>query len=390
MRLTVFSHKRCWSSSHSPSGYATDGGFPFQMRTLSELFDETRLVVPCDSLGSHEGEIPLTGHHLSVVPLTPPRGQGLRRKAGLLCWLLRNGTVLIREVFRAEAVHTPIPGDIGTLAMLPAWIFHKPLFVRYCGNWFVQKTLAQRFWKCFMERFAGGKNIMLATGGGDNFPSLYNPAVRWIFASSLTEKELDECAAPGRKTSGTSPRLIIACRQEEAKGTSVVIESLPLILKDFPEATLDVVGEGNKLLAFKRQVETLGLQRHVVFHGRVTHEEVLERLHKADLFCYPTASAEGFPKVVLEALACGLPVITTRVSVLPQLMSNGCGVLLEERTPEALAEATYSCLSDEGRYRTMSTRAIRTAHQYSLEKWRDTIGAILEEAWGPLRGHDAA
>ncbi len=387
MKLVVFSHKPCWRSFRSPTGYATDGGFPIQMRALSELFDETRIVVPCDDKGPREGEIPLTGHRLTIVPLSHPPGYGWKRKVGLIPWFARYGPVLLREVLYADAVHTPIPGDIGTLGMLLAWFLRKPLFVRHCGNWFAPRTVAEHFWKWFMERFAGGKNVMLATGGAPEPPSRRNPYVRWIFSTTLTEQQLKKCATLREANFGLNPRLIIVGRQEEEKGTGVVIQSLPFIQKTFPGVTLEVLGDGADLPKFKELAKVLGFEKKVVFHGRVTHEEVLKHLKQADLFCLPTIS-EGFPKVVLEALACGLPVITTPISVLPQLIMNGCGVLLKERTPEALAEAVQFCLSDANRYREMSRIAIQTAQQYSLERWRDTIGAMLREAWGTLRNHE--
>jgi len=73
--------------------------------------------------------------------------------------------------------------------------------------------------------------------------------------------------------------------------------------------------------------------------------------------------------------------------VLPQLIGTGCGILLEEATPVAIAQAVRECLSDEESYRTMSARAIETARPYSLERWRDTIGDLLRSAWGPLRSN---
>lgn len=229
---------------------------------------------------------------------------------------------------------------------------------------------------------------MLATGGAPTSPSQRNPNVRWIFSTSLTEQQIEECATLRKANFGLSPRLIIVGRQEEEKGTGVVIQSLPIIQKTFPGVSLDVLGDGADLPKFKELAKALGFEKQVTFHGRVTHEEVLKHLKQANLFCFPTIASEGFPKVVLEALACGLPVITTPVSVLPQLIANGCGVLLEERTPKAIAEAVLFCLSDAERYQEMSHMAIQTARQYSLERWRDTIGAILREAWGTLRSNE--
>jgi hypothetical protein len=70
--------------------------------------------------------------------------------------------------------------------------------------------------------------------------------------------------------------------------------------------------------------------------------------------------------------------------VLPHLLATGCGALLEERSPGALARAVRSCLEDPLRYRTMSERGVRTARNYSLERWRDMIGEFMRRAWGPL------
>jgi glycosyltransferase involved in cell wall biosynthesis len=386
-RLVVFSHKLCWPHESSLSGYATDGGFPFQMSALSELFASTTLVVPCDAIGNRPGEIPLAGHNLTVVPLSNPAGRDLRRKLKIPFWLLRNLPILIREVMRADAVHTPIPGDICTIGMVLAFLMRKPLFVRHCGNWFVQKTSAEFFWKWFMERFAGNRNVCLATGGALEPPSQRNAAIRWIFSTSLREQELLHCGEGKREVPGDELRLIIACRQEKEKGTGIVIESLPLIAKRFPQVTLDVVGDGAALASSKTLAERLGVSSRVTFHGKVNHENVMRLLQRAHLFCYPTTSSEGFPKVVLESLACGTPVVTTRVSVLPQLIGSGCGFLMDEVTAPAVAQAVEEILLPDGRYSTMSDQAIKTARQYSLECWRDTIGEYLHSAWGPIHSN---
>ena len=381
MHLVVCSHKPCWPSPSSPTGYATDGGFSFQMQALSQLFESTSLLVPCSQNDNPAGEIALKGHNLSVQPLPAPAGAGLRRKINMLLWVLRNCPRVFREIRRADAVHTPIPGDIGTIGMLMAFALRKPLFVRHCGNWFVQKTAAEIFWRWFMERFAGGRNVMLATGGAAEPPSTRTKDVRWIFSTSLTEHELKSYGKVRELPPRGRVRLVIACRQELEKGTGVVIESLPLLLNHFPNATLDVLGDGGALNCFKTVAESRGLSGRVTFHGKVDHDAVIRQFQCADIFCFPTMSSEGFPKVVLEALACGLPVITTKVSVLPQLIGRGCGVLLDEAKPTAVANAVRAMLSNEEQYHAMSAKAIETAAEYSLERWRDTIGDLLRASW---------
>ena len=384
--LLVITHKACWSSTQSPTGYATDGGFPVQMEALSHLFDSTTLMLPSAGDGPRPGEMPLRGHGLRVMLLSKLAKTNWGRKLSYPFWLLWNLPRLLRAILRTDAVHALIPGDVGVAGMILAVCFGKPLLVRHCGNWLVQQTTPDRFCRWFMERFAGGRNVMLATGGDASPPSAKNPEVRWIFSTSLWEEELRHNAAQQGKSLPDTPRLIIASRQEKAKGTATIIEALPLVLARFPAVRLDVVGDGSYLETLKAQVNEFGLRSHVTFHGKVDHETVLRLLQRADIFCFPTTSSEGFPKGVVEALSCGLPVVTTRVSVLPQLIETGCGLLLGHATPQALANAVIELLAQPQRYQAMSRQAIVTARSFTLENWRDKIGGYLRTAWScPLR-----
>jgi glycosyltransferase involved in cell wall biosynthesis len=380
MRLAVISHKVCWSLPDSPGEYATDGGFPLQIKAISQLFDETTVVVPCENAQNPVGISPLNGKNLRVSALSVPKGEGWRRKFEILFWLMRNGWTIWREARRADAIHAPIPGDVGTIGIFFALLLRKPLFVRHCGNWMVQRTAAETFWKWMMERFAGGRNVMLATGGADDAPSTRNANIKWIFATSLSQNEIRN-AVPREFPADGKLKLITACRLEKRKGVETVIESLPLILEKFPEARLDVVGGGSLLPDLKNQAKSLNLEDKIKFHGKVEHPKVIALMKEAHIFCFPTSASEGFPKVVLEALACGLPVLTTKVSVLPKLIGNGGGVVLDKPTAEKTAEGIVEICLNSDRYKKMSIHAVETAGQYSLENWRDLIGETLREAW---------
>ncbi|MGH7603727.1 MAG: glycosyltransferase [Gemmatimonadaceae bacterium] len=213
--------------------------------------------------------------------------------------------------------------------------------------------------------------------------------MRWIFSTSLREAELTECATVRTGFYGTGPKLIIAARQEWEKGTAAVIESLSLLEVHYPTISLDVVGDGDALSEFKNIAAQSGVANRVRFHGKVDHAAVMALLKNADLFCFPTTSSEGFPKVVVEALACGLPVVSTPVSVLGQLIGAGGGTLLENASPVEVARGIRWCLADTRRYEALSSAAVATAAQYSLERWRDTIAAVLTSGWGPLSSLNA-
>jgi len=378
MKCVVFTHKKCWRIHGSDAGYATDGGFPKQMHALAGLFDE--LIVACPITGTDVGA---AGTRLDVgnvrtVPLPPINGSGLRRRLYLPFWILRAMPHMLRLTLGADVVHCPIPGDIGTIGLLLAWVLRKHLFVRHCGNWDREMTIAERFWKWFMCRYGGGKNVMLATGLRDD-RAIAGGKIRWIFSSSLWEHELRQVARGRNCPLGKALRIGIACRQVRAKGTSIVIEAAKKLLAQWPELVVEVIGDGPDLGFFRQLSEDLGMSDHVRFCGLVPHEEVLKRLAELDIFCLPSSS-EGFPKAVLEAMACGVPCVTSRVSALAKLADYGGAVALDEISPVQVALAIRDCVQP-GTYEKMSVRAIECAMHFTLEKWREEIARILGEQW---------
>lgn len=350
------------------------------MHYLSEIFTSTTLVVPCESESKTSGVTPLSGNNISVLSLSIPTGSGLKRKLSLTGWLFKNGPTIWKSVRAADAVHAPIPGDVGTIGLVFALILRKRLFVRHCGNWLKPRTVAERCWKFGMEVLAGSRNAMLATGGGSDSPSTRNPNIEWIFSTSLTEAQVN--SVQDRRTDFDKPRIVVACRQEKLKGTDIVIRSFSRIAEVLPGAELIVAGDGSYLDQLKSIAKDCGLTEKVKFRGKLSQKEVVELLHSSDLFCFPTSASEGFPKVVIEALAAGLPVISTRVSVIPQLLERGGGILMNSRDPKELADAVIDIFSDREKYAEMSRRAKETARGFTLENWRDRIDLFLQRSWG--------
>ena len=134
MDIIVVSHKETWISSASPSGFATVGGFPIQIRALSVLFEKTVAAVTLRDGPAPPHSTPIGGNSVTVMPLPEPAGRGLARKISLFPWLLRNGTPMWRRISDADAVHALVPGDVGFLGLLLAVVRRKPLFIRHCGT----------------------------------------------------------------------------------------------------------------------------------------------------------------------------------------------------------------------------------------------------------------
>ncbi len=119
------------------------------------------------------------------------------------------------------------------------------------------------------------------------------------------------------------------------KGHDLVIRAL----SQLPEATLVIVGEGPEEAALKTLANSLGLNSRVKFLGPIDHDRLHEVYGAADVLVL-ASSREGLPNVVLEAMACGTPVVASDIGGTREIVTApAAGVLLSGRTPEAIAAA---------------------------------------------------
>jgi colanic acid/amylovoran biosynthesis glycosyltransferase len=189
---------------------------------------------------------------------------------------------------------------------------------------------------------------------------------------------------PKRINNQTTIKLIIACRQTFKKGTGFVIDALKLNTKYKIE--FHVLGDGEDIGLFKNEVDQLLPEQSewnsIYFHGKKNHIQVMSMLKEMDLFVFPSIASEGFPKAVLEAIAVGLPVITTGVSVLPKLIGESkSGVVLDDVSPETILKAIYTYIENPDSYTSASENAIIEAQKYTLDAWVNEIGEHLKSNW---------
>lgn len=140
-----------------------------------------------------------------------------------------------------------------------------------------------------------------------------------------------------------------------------------LLVKSFaalnePNVHLLIVGEGNLKNELLGDIRSSGLSDKVTMLGALTQGELAE-LHRVCSVFVLTSAYEGLPLVVLEALACGTPVVTTRCGETPNFLSPRSGIVCQDRTPSAIADALRRVLHNPGDYPVEA--CIQVAEPYS-------------------------
>ena len=385
MKLLIISHKEIWKSYNANSNYETSGGFPLQIKAMSNLFSETYLLCGLRNKYRLNNLTPLTGTNLNIFPIEEPPFSGHLRKISILFWLPFNIKKIWSLIKHSDAVHILIPGDIGLVGLIVALIIKKPIFVRHCGTWGNDFTITDKFINWLLPKIANEKNIIMATGGGAEVPEKRNSNIKWIFSTSITKIEWNSLHKKSKWETGSKLKMITVGRLSKKKNTESIILSLVKLKDKIPLFHLDIIGDGEEMDRLKEITSKLSLNDKVTFHGNKNHRQVLDILSKSHLFLFPTNVKEGFPKVMVEAMACGLPTIASRVSVIPYLIENCCGIILENTSPESILKATNAMIENPQKMVLMGQKARLISSRYTLENWQDYIGTTLKKQWGPLK-----
>lgn len=313
-----------------------------------------------------------------VGPLPPPSG-GMANQCAQLLRLLSD------EGARVELVRTNAP-------YRPAWIARVPLLRalfrllpylgrlwRVAGRSDVMHVLANSGWAwhlfaapaLWIGTLRGTPVIVNYRGGlADEFlahaprhvlSSLRGAALRVtpsdflrrVFASYALNAEvipnvihLERFQPHQPRAFGDAPNVLVARNLEAIYGLDTAIHALAALRRHYPGATLTLAGSGPQRAELEALAQALGLAHAVRFAGRVAHAEMPKLYAQADVVLNPS-TVDNMPNAVLEAQACGVPLVSTRVGGVADIVDDGVdGLLVPPAQPEEMASALQRLLDD--------------------------------------------
>lgn len=180
------------------------------------------------------------------------------------------------------------------------------------------------------------------------------------------------------------PQIICVGRLVQRKGQSLLIAACSALRERGVPVRLTLVGDGPAREPLEAQARELGLGNSVRFTGAVGHDAIGPMLRAADIFCLPSFS-EGVPVVLMEAMAHSVPVVTTQIMGIPELVENGeSGLLVPPGRVDVLGDALARLIGDaELRERLGARGRERVLAEFDVNKSAGQLQALLV---GPVAG----
>ena len=174
---------------------------------------------------------------------------------------------------------------------------------------------------------------------------------------------------PVERTPDKEFSLLCVGRLTPAKGQHLLLEALARLRPDKQSVRLHLVGDGPDRASLQRHSQEMGLEAQVVFHGALNHDQVRAMYARADAFALPSF-AEGIPVVLMEAMAAGLPCLSTRITGIPELISDGeTGFTTAASNVDELVDRLRQLVADPAlRQRLGAAGRRRVCETYNLER----------------------
>jgi glycosyltransferase involved in cell wall biosynthesis len=377
VKLGIVYHMPFWRDADGTLR-EVEGSFARYVDALAPYFDEIVLCVPVRRNASGEGTA-VRAANVRLAPLTNFDGpvQFYPRLPGMLARILP----FVRDV---DLLHCRVPTPAAIFAFAIARLFGRPAFLLVVGDlqallpsmpYRGLKRLLWRGYTAFEEhnvQWMANRALTFANGA-----TLAGKHARPGRAVVLTQTTTIDAQAIGtREDTMTRPRIRIftVSRIDPRKGLRVLPAVVSRLIYDGFDVALDIVGpvvggpgerERDAIVA---AAASLGVADRVSLIGPVALERLLPRYAEYDLFVLPTLPGEGVPRVLLEAMAAGLPVVTTSVAGIPSLITHERnGLLVDKPSADAVAGAIERLLTDGALRRRMIENGYATARAHTLQ-----------------------
>ncbi|KIF81535.1 glycosyl transferase family 1 [Noviherbaspirillum autotrophicum] len=180
-------------------------------------------------------------------------------------------------------------------------------------------------------------------------------------------------------TTPAAPCILVARNLEPIYDNATALRAFEIVKRSFPSARLVIAGSGPQRHALETLASELGVERAVIFAGRVENEDMAKLYREADVAVNPSL-ADNMPISILEALACGVPVVSTNVGGIPKLVEHDkTAILVPPQCPEKMADAILAVLCDPAKASRLKKAGSASVRRYTWPKVRLRLLEVYQD-----------
>lgn len=277
-----------------------------------------------------------------------PKSPGAFKLAGIATVLVE----LLRAGWRPDVIHAH-EYVAGRVALLLGRVLRRPVVVSEHYGGFARGVVPPDDRAAARAVFERAAVVCPVSSDLEDHLRAIAPTARFETVPNVVDDEVFH-AGDGR-SDDDALRLVAVGNLVDVKGHRHLLEAMPR-LRANQNVTLDVIGDGELRGELGALTVRLGLERDVRFLGQRPKSEVAERLRAADVFVLPSLG-ENMPCALLEALACGVPAVASRVGGVPEVLDESSGVMVEPGSADALATGVETVARRLERYDRAATAA---------------------------------
>jgi glycosyltransferase involved in cell wall biosynthesis len=354
------------------------GPYAREIEVWADLFQEVVIAAPLRLELPPGDALALGRPNISVAPQLETGGDAPLDKVLQALALPRHLWRLAKAMRQADAIHVRCPGNLGLLGCLLARPFGKPCVAKYAGQWTDYPGQPRTWrWQKALLRSRWWRGPVLVYGRWPNQP----PNVVPFFTSVMDEAQMTRARSAFPRGESKQPlEVLFVGRLSSQKNVDVILRALALLKHEGLCPRLRVVGDGPVRRDLEALTHALGLDQQVVFHGAVPQAKVLDHYEQARILVL-ASETEGWPKAIAEAMAFGLVCIGANRGLVPQMLGEGRGLLVEPGDAAALAARLRQAAADTAETAGIAGRAAAWASQFTIEALEAALRRQLELSW---------
>jgi glycosyltransferase involved in cell wall biosynthesis len=209
--------------------------------------------------------------------------------------------------------------------------------------------------------------VTVTEANRDYIEKIAGPAACGSLRTLYNGVDLSRPPAAARAGEPNRLRLVCVARLIEKKGVDILLEAIGRLQRTGTAVECVIVGDGPRRASLEAQAAALGIGESVLFAGAMPHQDVMEQLRAAEIFVLPCRIAsdgdrDALPTAILEAMAAGVPCVSTPVGGIPEMiLQEKTGLMVPAEDPPALAAAIRRLLEDDLLRRRMRSAARKRA-----------------------------